>query len=34
MKPGFQGVRTHWNRRFMAFQQVRRTRIAMLMVPV
>ena len=34
MKPGFQGVRTHWNRGFMAFRQARRTRIVMLMVPV
>ncbi len=32
MKPDFQGVRTHWNQGFMAFQPPRRTRIAMLMV--
>jgi hypothetical protein len=34
MKPDFQGVATHWNRGFIAFRQVWRTRIVMLMVPV
>jgi hypothetical protein len=34
MKPDFQGVTTRWNRGFMAFRQVWRTRIVMLMVPV
>jgi hypothetical protein len=34
MKPDSHGVRTRWNRGFMAFQQVRRTRIVMLMVQV
>ena len=34
MKPDSHGVRTHWNRGFMAFQQVRRTQIVMLMVQV
>jgi hypothetical protein len=33
MKPGFEGVRTHWNRGFMAFRLALRTRIVMLMVP-
>jgi hypothetical protein len=33
MKPDFQGVTTHWIQGFMAFRQVRRTRIVMLMVP-
>jgi hypothetical protein len=32
VKPDFQGVHTHWNRRFMAFQLVRHTRIVMLVV--
>ena len=31
---GFHGVRTPWIRRFMAFRLARRTRTAMLMVPV
>jgi hypothetical protein len=30
---GFHRVRTPWNRGFMAFQLVRRTRAVMLMVP-
>ena len=34
LDPGFQCVRTHWIRGFMAFQLARRTRIVMLMVPV
>jgi hypothetical protein len=34
MKPGFQGVRTHCIRGFMAFQPDGRTPVAMLMVPV
>ena len=34
LKPGFQCARTHWNRGFMAFQLVRRTRTMVLMVPV
>jgi hypothetical protein len=34
MKPDFQCVRTHWNRGFMAFQLVRRTRNMVLMVLV
>jgi hypothetical protein len=34
MKPGFHCVRTHWIRRFMAFQRARRTRIVLLAVPV
>ncbi len=34
MKPRIHGVGTHWNQGFMAFQSTRRTRIAMLMVPV
>jgi hypothetical protein len=34
MKPDYQGVLTHWNRGFIAFKSARRTRIAMLMVPV
>src|SRR5690348_12122306 len=34
MKPGIHCVRTHWIRGFMAFQLARRTRTAMLMVPV
>jgi hypothetical protein len=34
MKPGIHGVRAHWIQGFMAFQSARRTRIAMLMVPV
>jgi len=33
LEPGFHCVRTQWNRGFMAFQLVRRTRIMMLMVP-
>ena len=33
MKPGFHGVRTHWNQGFMAFTSPRRTRIVILMVP-
>ena len=33
MKPDFHRLRTHWNRGFMAFQQLRRTRIVMLVVP-
>jgi hypothetical protein len=32
MKPGFQGVSTHWNPGFMAFRKARRTRIVMLMI--
>jgi hypothetical protein len=34
VEPGFQCVRTHWIRGFMAFQPTRRTRMVMLMVPV
>ena len=34
MKPGFQGVGTHWNQGFMTFRKARRTRIVMLMIPV
>jgi len=34
LDPGFHGARTRWNRGFMTFQLVRRTQIAMLMVPV
>jgi len=34
MKPDFQGVRTYWNQGFMTFRKPRRTRIAMLMIPV
>jgi hypothetical protein len=34
MKPDFQGVRTRWIRGFMAFRQVRRIWIVMLMVLV
>jgi hypothetical protein len=34
MKPDYQGVLAHWNRGFIAFKSARRTRIAMLMVPV
>jgi hypothetical protein len=34
LEPDFQCVRTHWNRGFMAFQLVRRTRTVMLMVPM
>jgi hypothetical protein len=34
VEPGFQCVRTHWIRGFMAFQLARRTRIVMLMVLV
>jgi len=34
MKPDYQGVLAHWNRGFIAFNSARRTRIAMLMVPV
>ena len=33
MKPGIDGVRTHWIRGFMAFYPVRRARTVMLMVP-
>ena len=33
LEPGFQCVRTHWIRGFMAFQLVRRTRTVMLTVP-
>jgi hypothetical protein len=33
LDPGFQCVRTHWIRGFMAFQLARRTRDVMLMVP-
>jgi hypothetical protein len=33
LDPGFQCVRTHWIRGFMAFQLVRRTRSMMLTVP-
>jgi hypothetical protein len=33
LEPGFHGVRTRWNRGFMAFQLARRARTAMLMVP-
>jgi hypothetical protein len=33
LKPDIQGVRTHWNRGFMAFQLARRTRIVVLMTP-
>ena len=32
MKPDIQGVRTHWNRGFMAFKRVRRRRSVVLMV--
>jgi hypothetical protein len=34
MELGFHCVRAHWIRGFMAFQLARRTRTAMLMVPV
>jgi hypothetical protein len=34
VKPDFHGVTTRWNRGFMAFWQVWRTSIVMLMVPV
>jgi hypothetical protein len=34
LDPGFHCVRTHWIRGFMALQLVRRTRTAVLMVPV
>ena len=34
VKLGFHCARTHWIRGFMAFQLARRTRIALLMVPV
>jgi hypothetical protein len=33
MEPDIHCVRTHWNRGFMAFQLVQRTRTAVLMVP-
>ena len=33
LEPGFQCVRAHWIRGFMAFQLVRRTRTVMLTVP-
>ena len=33
LKPDFQGVRTHWNRGFMAFRKFRHTPTAILMVP-
>ena len=32
MKPDIHGVRTHWNRGFMAFQPARSTRTVLLMV--
>jgi hypothetical protein len=32
--PGIQCARTHWIRGFIAFRLVRRTRTAMLMMPV
>jgi hypothetical protein len=34
VETGFHCVRAHWIRGFMAFRLARRTRIAMLMVPV
>jgi len=34
MDPGFQGVRTHWIRGFIAFRLARRTRIVRLMLSV
>jgi hypothetical protein len=34
MKPGFHCVRTPWVRGFIAFRLARRTRTALLMVPV
>jgi hypothetical protein len=34
MKPGFQGVRAHWNRGFMAFPAGPAHAIVMLMVSV
>ena len=34
MKPGFHCVRAHWIRGFIAFRLARRTRPALLMVPV
>jgi hypothetical protein len=34
VKPDFQGVTTHWIQGFMAFGQVQRMRIVMLMVSV
>ena len=34
LKPDIHGVRTHWNRGFMTFQLVRRTRTVPLMVPM
>jgi hypothetical protein len=34
LKLGFHGVRTRWNRGFMAFQLARRIRIVRLTVPV
>jgi hypothetical protein len=33
MESGFHGLRTRWNRDFMAFQLARRTRTVMLMPP-
>jgi hypothetical protein len=33
LKPGFHGVRAHWNRGFMAFRLARRTRTVMPVVP-
>jgi hypothetical protein len=33
LKPDFQCARTHWNRGFMAFRLVRRTRTVVLTVP-
>jgi len=34
VEPGFQCVRTHWIRGFMAFHRARHVRAVMLMVPV
>jgi hypothetical protein len=34
MEPDIQGVRTHWNRGFMAFRCLWQARLVMLMVPV
>ncbi|MGH3847820.1 MAG: hypothetical protein ACRDS0_41380 [Pseudonocardiaceae bacterium] len=34
LKPDFQCVTTYWNRGFIAFRLVRRTRTVVLMVPV
>ncbi|MGH3162275.1 MAG: hypothetical protein ACRDOC_10355 [Streptosporangiaceae bacterium] len=34
LEPGFQCVRTHWIRGFIAFQLARRTRTMLLMLPM